>query len=371
MSFFCSFPFTHIQIDQTGDVSPCCVWQSNKKETLDTYFASDQITQVQQQLINNQVPPQCQRCHSEETRSGHSFRTLNQSFENAESAIRSQIQNYPHFEIKSVQILTSNICNLMCLPCVGSSYIRDVELKKLNLINYTPKLSLFDSGKDLSSLKSLKHISFLGGEPFADKITFQLIDQLIASGQSKQLRIDLNTNLTLCTEENLLKLRDNFQEVFIKGSIDGVGEINEYLRYPSVWNDIEHAVDLIIKLEIPFVITTALSNLALLKYDQLVAWATQKGIDDLFISKVLNPSVLAFDLLPKKLKTQLHEKFVNLHNQDCHSNRTQTALDACIDICSKTDKIHDMSALITWLEKHDQLRNTNFQKLWPELNDYR
>jgi len=174
----------------------------------------------------------------------------------------------------------------------------------------------------------------------------------------------------LVTKENLLKLRDNFQEVFIKGSIDGVGTVNEYLRYPSEWNAIEHAVDLILELEIPLVVTTALSNLALLKYDQLIAWAAQKGINDLFLSKVLKPSVLAFDHLPNKIKIQLHEKFINLRNQDCHGNRTQTALDACLDICSKTDKIHNMPTLITWLEKHDQLRGTNFRILWPELNDY-
>ena len=369
MSFFCSFPFKHIQIDQTGEVRPCCAWQTNKKETLDTYFSSDQISQVQQQLINDQVPAQCHRCYNEEARSGHSFRTLNQDFENTELQIRSQIQSYPHFEIESIQILTSNICNLMCLPCVGSSYIRDIELKKLNLISHIPKLSVFDIDRDLSNFTSLKHISFLGGEPFADKITFRLIDQLIATGQSKRLRIDLNTNLTLCTEENLLQLRDNFQEVFIKGSIDGVGAFNEYLRYPSTWNDVEHAVELILKLNIPFVITTALSNLALLKYDQLVNWATQKGINDLFLSKVLKPSVLAFDNLPGKIKTQLHETFVNLRNQHSHGNRTQTALDACVDICAKTDATHNMSALITWLEKHDQLRGTNFQTLWPELNE--
>ena len=369
MSFFCSFPFKHIQIDQTEGVMPCCAWQSDKKETLDTYFSSSQITQVQQQLINNQVPTQCRRCYNEETRSGHSFRTLNQTFENIEPQIRNQIQNYPHFEIESIQILTSNICNLMCLPCVGNSYIRDVELKKLNLIPHTPKLLVYDTNKDLSNFKLLKHISFLGGEPFADKITFQLIDQLIKTGQSKQLRIDLNTNLTLCTEENLLKLRDNFQEVCIKGSIDGVGTINDYLRYPSSWNDIEHAVDLILKLEVPFVVTTTLSNLALLKYDQLINWATQKGINDLFLSKVVRPSALVFDYLPNKLKTQLHETFVDLHNHHSYGNRTQAALDACIEICSKTDTTHDMSALITWLEKHDQLRGTNFQQLWPELNE--
>jgi len=369
MSFFCSFPFKHIQIDQDGGVMPCCAWQSKQKETLDTYFVSDQIKQVQQQLINNQVPTQCRQCSDEEKRSGHSFRTLNQTFENVEPQIRNQIQNYPYFETESIQIITSNICNLMCLPCSRNSYIRDVELKKLNLIDYTPQLLAYDTSKDLSKFKSLKHISFLGGEPFADKITFQLIDQLIESGQSKQLRIDLNSNLTLCTEENLRKLRDNFQEVFIKGSVDGVGAINEYLRYPSSWNDIEYAVDLILKLEIPFVVTTAFSNLALLKYDQLIDWAARKGINDLFLSKVVRPRVLVFDYLPNKLKIQMHETFANLQHRHSYGNRTQAALDACIEICSKTDTTHDMSALITWLEKHDQVRDTNFRTLWPELNE--
>jgi len=345
------------------------MWTSDTSETFKTYFQSKQIAQVQQQLLQGQAPKQCIKCHDQEQRSGHSFRILNQIFENSEQTIRNQTDALPRFEIKNISILTSNICNLKCLPCENGSYIRNVELQKLKITNKFPILKIYKNEYNLQSLKSLEQITFLGGEPFADKITFELIDQLIESGQSKNIRLDLNTNLTLCTRENLLKIRDNFKDVLIKGSIDGVGECNEYLRYPSEWKEIEQAVDLIQELKIPMLITTALSNLALLKYTDLVEWAMSRGITNLFLSNVGKPTVLTFDHLPLAIKFQLLEKFKILRTQYQFTNRTEHAIDTCIKICSNTDIEHDISDLRNWLTKHDDLRGTDFKKLWPELND--
>jgi sulfatase maturation enzyme AslB (radical SAM superfamily) len=294
---------------------------------------------------------------------------MNQIFENSEQTIRDQTTDFPRFEIKDISILTSNICNLKCLPCEHGSYIRDVELHKLKLINYSPELKIYSNEYDFQNFKSLERITFLGGEPFADRITFELIDQLIESGQSQRIRLDLNTNLTLCTRENLLKIRDNFKEVLIKGSIDGVAEFNEYLRYPSEWREIEQAIDLIQELKIPMILTTALSNLALLRYADIVHWAMSRGIRELFFSTVSTPTVMAFDHLPVAIKCQLLEQFKMLRTQYQFTTRTEYAIDTCIKICSDTDTEHDISDLIDWLSKHDDLRGTDFKKLWPELND--
>ena len=367
-----------MQIHAQGAVAPCCIWKDDKvnniAETFDTYFTSDQIKDVQQKLINNQPPHQCISCYDQEKRSGHSLRTISEEFESLEPQIRSQGKSYPYFDIQNIQIVTSNICNLKCLPCGGPSYIREVELQKMGMLDYTPKMRTINLDvtlHNLKSLTSLNNISFIGGEPFADKITFKIIDQLIETGQSKNIRVDMNTNLTLCTRENLSKLQDNFKEVMIRGSIDGVGEINDYLRYPSVWSEIDQVVDLIYELKVPFILTTALTNLALLKYDQVIHWTKQKGIQDLFLSKVVNPKIQAFDQLPNGLKLQMREKFLELRSQK-HTDRTHAAIDACIDICSKIDdKEPNMAGLIYFLDKHDKFRNTNFQTLWPELNDYR
>jgi MoaA/NifB/PqqE/SkfB family radical SAM enzyme len=346
------------------------MWTSNSVDTLKTYFHSEEIAHVQQQLIEDQVPRQCIKCYDQEQRSGHSFRTLNQKFENSEQKIRDQSTVFPRFEIKDISIVTSNICNLKCLPCEGASYIRDVELHKLKIKNTFPLLVTYDNEYNLQSFESLKKITFLGGEPFADKITFELIDQLIESGQSRNIRLDLNTNLTLCTRENLLKIRDNFDEVIIKGSIDGVERFNEYLRYPSEWSEIERAIGLIQELKIPMIITTALSNLALLRYADLVHWAMRQGIDDLFLSKVTEPQVLAFDHLPSIIKLQLLEEFKILRTQYQFTNRTDYVIDTCIEICSNTNMDHDISDLTGWLSKHDEFRGTDFRKIWPELNNF-
>lgn len=370
MGFFCSFPFETLQISADGQVSPCCMWTSNQTETLGTYFQSKQIAQVQQQLFQDQVPKQCIKCYNNEQRSGHSFRTLNQTFKNSEQLIRNQPTDYPRFDIKEISILTSNICNLKCLPCEGASYIRDVELHKLKITNQIPILTIYNNEYNLQNFKSLKQLTLLGGEPFADKITFELIDQLIKSGQSRDIRLDLNTNLTLCTRENLLKIRDNFKEVIVKGSVDGVEEIHEYLRYPSKWKEIEQAIDLIQELGIPIIITTALSNLALLRYTDLVDWAMSRGVTNLFLSTVSSPEVLAFDHLPQTIKFQLLEKFKNLRTQYQFTDRTEYVIDTCIKICLDNNMEHDISDLSSWLSKHDDLRKTDFRKLWPELNNF-
>jgi len=370
MGFFCAFPFEKLQIFSDGSTNPCCMWTGDKTETLGTYFQSDQIAQVQKQLLQDQVPRQCIKCYDSEQRSGQSLRTMNQAFENVESVIRDRATTLPSFDIKEISIATSNICNLKCLPCENASYLRNVELHKLKIKKDVPILAIYKNEYNLNDFKSLEQITFLGGEPFADKITFELIDQLIESGQSRNIRLDLNTNLTLCNRENLLKIRDNFQDVLIKGSIDGTGEFHEYLRYPSKWTEIEQAVDLIQELEIPMILTTALSNLALLRYVDLVHWAMHRGINELFLSMVDTPKVLTFDHLPLAIKSQLLEQFKILRTQYPFTGRTEYAIDACIKICSNTDIEHDMSDLVSWLSKHDDLRGTDFRKLWPELNDH-
>jgi hypothetical protein len=49
---------------------------------------------------------------------------------------------------------------------------------------------------------------------------------------------------------------------------------------------------------------------------------------------------------------QLLERFLNLRDQNQYTDRTQTALDTCIEICSKSNKESNLVTLKNWLEKH-------------------
>jgi organic radical activating enzyme len=362
---FCSLPFNTVQAFANGQVSPCCVFRPKTRNTIETYFDSNELAQVRNDFLNGEFPSQCQVCKIEESKSGHSFRVLNNLFESDEIEIRAGNRT-----IKHLQIETSNTCNLKCLPCHDSSYIRAVELKKLNLLPYTtPRIVEYHKLDEYLKLDNIESITFSGGEPFADKITFEFIHQLVQSGKSLQIRIDINTNLTLVNLNNLKYLQDNFKEVLIKGSIDGYGIVNDYLRYPSEWQQITDAVSEIQELKIPFIITTALSNLALVKYYELIEWATEQGIEKLFVSLVTSPGVLDPTRLPDSVKAQLLAKYQNLKNTKSFSNRTQHVIDSCIHLCN-TPNITNFDQTKIYLRKHDDLRGTDFTKIWLELNDY-
>jgi sulfatase maturation enzyme AslB (radical SAM superfamily) len=279
------------------------------------------------------------------------------------------------FDIKTLELVSSNVCNLLCLPCEAGSYIRNSEFHKMGLQKTIPIRFVFEENELLYDL-DFKHLTFYGGEPFADKITFQLIDKLIASGKSKNIRIDLNTNITMVTEEKLLRLKNNFQQFYIRASIDGFHESNYYLRYPCKWNVIEAGVDLMKSLDIDFCVTVALSNLALLTLDKLITWAVkEKQVMDMFFTHVetlrniTTPAVLTYTHLPAEIKQQLLPKFIELSKDTQCNDRVQELISAAIQICNTPGE--DIADLITFLDTHDKHRGTDFTKIWPEINNYR
>jgi sulfatase maturation enzyme AslB (radical SAM superfamily) len=273
--------------------------------------------------------------------------------------------------LKIVNVVGSNICNLKCLPCFGSSYVRDKELFQLGLINSLPQVrKLGNISKIIKS--DIKQITLCAGEPFYDRDSWNLLQALANTGQSKQIRVDINTNLTHITDEKLDFLSHNFNSVWIKGSIDGIEAVNDYLRYPSQWHTIEKSVDLILsRREISFLVTTALSNLSLLRYYELFAWCESKKIFNRFITQVTHPRLLSCDNLPDTTKQNLKIIYQDLKSTPGLSDRTSYALKICSTLCqnSKPDKNFSMPALSAYLDLHDNHRGTNWRTVFPELTD--
>ena len=83
----------------------------------------------------------------------------------------------------------------------------------------------------------IQRLELFGGEPFYNKKNkTQLIDPIIAKGTAKHITIYFNTNCTQWDEDFIKKLELNFKKVEIRGSIDGIDEQFEYLRYGAKWN---------------------------------------------------------------------------------------------------------------------------------------
>ena len=374
MDFFCSLPFDSLIVYPGGYVNPCCKFENLPRFKLDNYFNNKRIINIKKQLLNNEVPVECRTCKRQEDQTGSSLRTINNTA-NVKSVERFKSINDPTiFDIKNLDLVTSNVCNLQCLPCEYGSYTRNAEFHKMGLQKTVPIKFVLDGVNLLPDL-NLDRITFYGGEPFSDKITFQIIEKLIESGKSKKIRLDINTNVTLITKSKLNLLKNNFREVFIKASVDGFQKANNYLRYPSEWHEIETGIDLMKEVGINFSVTVALSNLALLTLYELINWVVkEKEVIDIFFSHVEelkslnNPYVLKYNHLPKNLKDNLLSKFVELSKDTTYSSTVQELIKVAISIChSHGEDIRDLIEFLKVLDKH---RGTNFIDVWPELLDY-
>jgi hypothetical protein len=354
-----------------NNVTPCCDFKNSKPESLDTYFSSQTMVKVKQQLLDGQIPKECNTCVVKEQQSGHSFRILANKFKETESVALQQSADANTWDVRRVMAIPNNVCNLKCLSCNGgASFIRGVELEKLGL-EFRPRLT---ENPNLDRLLDLEFetLTISGGEPFGDGATLPLLEKLIKSGRSKHVQIDINTNLTLLKEPVLDNLINNFKKVYIKGSIDGVGKVNEYLRYPSKWEDIEQAMMLLKNTATEHCVTTTISNLALLRSHELINWATELDVHSFFVTPVLSPTTMAADCLPTKVKQQLLLKYNSIREKFSHQNnpRLNHYIDTCIHLCQPSDREKNWPAAVEWLNKHDQLRGTNYLDVFPELVGY-
>lgn len=365
MTFHCKLPWQAVQINETG-FSPCCnfTWQKTPR-TFDEYKNSQELQETRESLLKNQAPTQCGKCVLQEKLSGYSYRTISNTFENED----------PENEFEHVTILTSNVCNLKCTSCNGSnSYARGVELSQLGIGHRMPPQ--LDSTFVYESVAQhpIKTLTLLGGEPFVDS-TKKLLDRLIANQTSQQIDLRLNSNCTMITHEWLQYLVKNFRSIQIKISLDGVGTVNNYLRYPSDWDSIVQGINLIqLYPKITTVITAVLSNLSLLRLHELIEWCVQANHHDLFLSVVHTP----FEMIPSALPADVKQSLLHTYNQllekyQNFSPRIDLAIRGCIEVCQKhkDQDQKNFERALCWFLLHDQHRQQNLFTVFPELHSYK
>lgn len=155
--------------------------------------------------------------------------------------------------IESIEFSLSNHCNLRCRMC-GPKY----SDKWAQLIDENPHLiktqfhdqySAFEDnevdlkasdlleGVDISKLKIVK---YLGGEPFVSPQLLEFFKILDDRGVIGNVEFQVNTNCTLFPEKYVPWLL-KFSGLVVTLSIDGYGDLNEYIRDGQPWSVVEKA----------------------------------------------------------------------------------------------------------------------------------
>ncbi len=259
----------------------------------------------------------------------------------------------------------------------------------------------------------LIHIS--GGEPLINKKQYELLENLIDQGLSKNIVLDYNTNWTNVPQK-LFDYWKHFKRIDIGGSVDGIGKLDEYIRYPSKWPEIEKNM---IKLDRDspdnvnpwFTFTLQICNV--LEPIEIVKWNIENEWTKLNrLAKtpwftqhpVHNPKHYCVTSLPPKAKAYIRERYENFLNgwfKDwCMSlpkdyelpnsytpvepdtvrswdknpqvlfEETEYHFQSMLKFMESEDTSHTLVDFIDHTTKLDKSRNQKFEDYCPELNEF-
>jgi sulfatase maturation enzyme AslB (radical SAM superfamily) len=141
-----------------------------------------------------------------------------------------------------------------------------------------PKLTFKLAISDIDvNYSTARHVEFVGGEPFFDPTTFQILDLLIEHNNTDCF-ISLVTNGSISLSDHQLNILSKFTDLNICISIDGVGPVFEYMRWPAKWPTLLDNIEKFKKITKNISISYTISSLNVLYYQQTVDWFQSQNL---------------------------------------------------------------------------------------------
>lgn len=242
---FCPAPWTSLNIDQTGRVSPCMFFAEElgniKKSSIQEVIQGHELANIKQCMANAQWHTACGQCKFNEDNGGVSARTVRNISESTRISIDQDIN---WFEPQHLVINWSNLCNLTCTYCNPHTSTAWQSIKKI------PIDFVRNEHNDLINLaKTHGHIveglTLGGGEPLLQKGLVEFLKCL----DSKKVRVLVTTNLSVDLQTNpVYQELKHWKSVEWQISFDNANkEQFEYVRNGASWERFEANIDIMIK----------------------------------------------------------------------------------------------------------------------------
>jgi len=338
--FNCNAFTNHLCITVSGFVQPCCRFQGFKKK-----FEYKTLNYKNYLAVNTDGwVTGCESCRFEEEKGKNSYRTThNENFGKSD-------------KIEFLELSLSNKCNLTCRMCGPEASDKWVDLIQENeelkkFVGKPNNFEQFSIGKLFSTidLSNLTHIKYLGGEPFITPEFHFLCQYLERMNLIEDISLWINTNITVFPTKVMEYLKQ-FKNVYLALSLDGVGNINEYIRYGKPWSIIENNIDNFVAIKsdkiYPYIHTTVQAY-NVHSISNIVKFAEKKMLD-CHQNELRFPKHLAINALSPSYINYI----VDDYNKDYFTNYS-------FDIDSNTK-------LLEFTTKMDNICNTNIDNIIPK-----
>ena len=274
-------------------------------------------------------------------------------------------------------------------------FLKWVYKQSGNVNNWTNNLSVeytwFRNEKTKNKLidyvsKHITQLTIIGGEPTVIPEFYELLDYCYKNNTLQDKNITIVTNLTN-TNPKMTQWLPKMKAWTIWASIDGLGDITEYIRYPSNFKKVVENLNFYKKLLLQsnngrIVFSPAVQLLNIHQLDDMLKWWLefsdgQFGIDKPFeiswLAQVHYPTICNYDILPKEYKDKIADKleksskqFQNFPNIIEHYNNQIVNLRD--NNMPNEKKIHFQKAFIRYNDTQDKHRKSKtWRELLPEL----
>ena len=313
MNTFCVLPWYSQEFDK--HITPCCLLPSNYD-----------LDQIKQDLLNDIQTPACNKCWKLEAVGQQSRRQqenifLDYKLDRDINLISQDCKDQRH-ETLLYQITTSNLCNQACISCDSRLSTKWAQIEqKMGRAPHPPQY--FDHHN--INYSKAKRISLLGGEPLFDPRTFEILKKL-ADNNNTNCFISLITNGSITLSSQQIELLKQFSDLNICISIDGIGSVFEYMRWPGNWGRLISNLDQYRGITKNISASYTISSLNALYYDQTVEWFEQNNLTYNH-NIVSSPAWLNLKNMPVEFKQHLADK-KNFISNFCNISGGEISIDA-------------------------------------------
>ena len=288
---FCILPWIHLSTRPDGSMRVCCtanasaVGATNDKvhggrvgivktddgkpanlnnSDLSSAWNNSYMRGVRQQMLAGEQPASCLKCYKEEAAGHRSKRQWETDYWMKDGIDVDQLVKETYEDgstdskLRYIDIRMETKCQLgcvMCSPHDSSGWVKDWNKLYPQITNESLKetMNWDDKGKTFGAnynwhkdnpvfweqfyaqIPYIRQLYFAGGESTVIEEHYSILSKVIEMGYAHQIEVRYNSN-GIELPDRLLELWTHFQKVRFHYSIDSIGAMNDYIRYPSEWS---------------------------------------------------------------------------------------------------------------------------------------
>jgi len=395
---FCPLPFLHLSTLPTGNVRLCCKAVDNhaddlnlNKSTIDKIWNSEYYKNIRKQMLNGIFPRDCKVCYKEETLGKRSMRVKEleiwKDSVELNSALETENDGYLNTNPIYLDLRMGNLCNLKCRTCdpISSSQIhkegKQLENSPKFFIN---KMTEADEIKEWwketkfkmnldQILPNARLLWLSGGEPTLVTEGNNLIQKCVDDGLADKIVLRYVINLTNLSDK-FISNYEKFKEANFHASIDGLYEVNDYLRYPSKFDVLVKNLDKLCNSGANHVcLINTVSNMNIYRLPDLITWLDQFNQGRMLPAKLninpLNkPELFHTNILDNNIKEKICQKFETFITTE--KNKKELNSLCKLMLTENINKLQLRKNFYNYINSVDKVRNQSFVDIFPELENF-